>query len=463
MDGFATLADPAEWAKRQFGAAELGDARRTKRLVRSAALMAVNTSGSIPQQAGSTAAMKGMYRLFDADAVTHEAVMGPHIAQTRELAGKIPTAYLLDDTAQFNLTGHQACEGLGPIGSGGKQRGLHQHSVLSMDPTTRRPLGLMYQKFHCRKARGPDCDRAKRRKVPLKERESYWWIAAIKAIGSPPAGVRWVHVGDRGADIFGVFDEARATGADWLIRAGRDRALTAPTGAGRLFEYARSLPAAAQRTITVRRENGKNAEEVRLSVAAGLVGLKPVKAESCYRGLEPVECNVARVWEADPKEGVEPLEWILLTSLPCGTPQEVLEVSEGYALRWMIEEFHKCEKTGCQVESRRLTHVDRLEPLYGLLSVLAVWLLTLKFVARDNPDQPASELVDEQAVRTMAKYLKRPAANMTIGQFWRGIGRLGGHMGRARDGPIGWLRAWRGWQAFQLILLGARLAGETCG
>ncbi len=127
-------------------------------------------------------------------------------------------------------------------------------------------------------------------------------------------------------------------------------------------------------------------------------------------------------------------------------------------MRWLVEEFHKCEKTGCQVEARRLTHTDRLEPLIGLLSVLAVWLLELKYVARDEPDAPAHTRFDKTAVRVMAKYLNRPADRLSVAQFWTGIGRLGGHLGRKRDGPIGWLRAWRGWHSFQLILLGASLA-----
>jgi len=133
----------------------------------------------------------------------------------------------------------------------------------------------------------------------------------------------------------------------------------------------------------------------------------------------------------------------------------------------MIEEFHKCEKTGGQVEARRLTDTDRLEPLIALLSVLAVWLLTLKYAARDEPEQPARECFDEMMVVVMARYLKRPVPTLTLAQFWRGIGRLGGHPGRRRDGPLGWLRAWRGWQSFQLILLGAELYREreapNCG
>ncbi|MFH1109914.1 MAG: hypothetical protein V1790_12080, partial [Planctomycetota bacterium] len=63
-------------------------------------------------------------------------------------------------------------------------------------------------------------------------------------------------------------------------------------------------------------------------------------------------------------------------------------------------------------------------------------------------------------------YLKRSPRNLTLGDFWRGVGRLGGHPGRKNDGPIGWLRAWRGWQCFHPILLGAVLNEERhkkCG
>jgi hypothetical protein len=102
-----------------------------------------------------------------------------------------------------------------------------------------------------------------------------------------------------------------------------------------------------------------------------------------------------------------------------------------------------------------------------LLSVLAVWLLQLKFVARDNPHTAASQLLEKPMVHVMARYLNCSADSLTVAQFWRGIGRLGGHPGRKGDGPVGWLRAWRGWQSFQLIMLGAELTSaqgpEQCG
>lgn len=64
-----------------------------------------------------------------------------------------------------------------------------------------------------------------------------------------------------------------------------------------------------------------------------------------------------------------------------------------------------------------LEDVDRLEPLIGLLSVLAVWLLQLKFVARDDPQRAANTLFDDVAVTVMGQYLKRSPTTLTVGEF----------------------------------------------
>jgi hypothetical protein len=465
-DDRVRLSEPQAWALAQFGSADLGDVRRTKRLVKLAGQMAVNSSGSIPQQTGNAADMKAAYRLFAAEEVTHQAICGPHFAQTREAASQRPMVFLIQDNAQLNFTLHPHCEGLGPIGSG-TLRGLQQQNVLAVDPATRRPLGLMYQAHPRRAIRGRKHNRTRKRRVPLEKRESYWWVQAIAAMGTPPSGVRWVHVGDRGEDVFGVYDECRRQGSDWLIRAARNRQVLTPTGPDHLMDYARGLPGMATRILEVRGGDQVTPREAKLAVAAGPVTLIPSRFEPGYAKREPITCWVVRAWEPDPPPGVEPPEWILLTSLVCDRPQMALFVAEGYSLRWLIEEFHKCEKTGCQVEARRLESVDRLEPLVGLLSVLAVWLLKLKYVARDHPEQPVRELFDDEMGEVMARYLQRPARGFTVSEFWRGIGLLGGHMGRKSDGPLGWLRAWRGWQRFQLILLGARLYArsgrEKCG
>ncbi|MCP4594246.1 MAG: IS4 family transposase [bacterium] len=459
MDGQLSHAERTGWAEAQFGEAVLGDVRRTRRLVKLGAQMAGNSSGSIPQQTECVADMKAAYRLFAQAEVTHEAICRPHVEQTRARANDLPVVYMLQDTAELDYTRHAKTEGLGPVGTG-RCQGLHQHNVLAADPQTRRPLGLMYQQHHLRKERPPGETREERRRRPLSDRESYWWIEAIRAVGQPTEDVGWVHVLDRGGDTFAVHDLIRELGVDCLIRARTDRRIEPNDGHRHLFAYARSLSSLGSFEIPVRCPTGST-RQATLAVTGGAVTFLPSAMEPELRHREPMPRQVVRVWEPDPPTDEGPVEWILLTTLPAGTYEEVKGVVDGYSLRWLIEEFHKCEKTGCRVEDRQLTHTDRLEPLIGLLSVLAVHLLDLKYVARDSPKTPAREVFGRDAVQVMACYLRKPGSDLTVEAFWRGVGQLGGHPGRKGDGPLGWLRAWRGWQAFQLILLGAELSATT--
>lgn len=467
MEGTPRLLNREQWAKEQFGESQLGDRRRTRRLVKVAAQMAANSSGSIPQQAGDKAAMKATYRLFAADDVTHEAVCEQHWRQTRAHAGTLSTTFFVSDVCTLSFLGHFKTEGLGPIHSE-SDLGLHQLNVLAVDPATKRPFGLAWQYHFCRELRPADQPYETWRKRPLSARESYVWNRGIRELGTPPPERTWVHVIDRGGDEFTVFDETRRVRSDFIIRLCNDRRIE-PMAAGpdHLFEYVRSIPAQTTRQVTIPQRNGPP-REVTLCIAAGRARIRPPKREPELRSLPPIDLYVVRAWDADAPKGEEGIEWILGTSLNVLTTCEPESVVDGYSLRWIVEEFHKALKTGCAVEERRLEHTDRLEPLIGVLSILAVYLLQLKYVARENPDTPARDCLDDEPIQLMAAYLRRPAARMSMGQFWQGIGRLGGHMGRKCDGPIGWLRAWRGWQAFQLMLLGATLTnterrGQKCG
>src|SRR2546429_9968116 len=76
-----------QWAQDTFGAAQLGDVRRTKRLVRLAAQMLEDPEGSLPRQTqGNWSDLKGAYRLLRADGVSHEAISHPYWQRSRQLA-----------------------------------------------------------------------------------------------------------------------------------------------------------------------------------------------------------------------------------------------------------------------------------------------------------------------------------------------------------------------------------------
>src|SRR5262245_60666863 len=67
MDGGAGVAlamEISKWAQEQFGACELGDRRRTKRLVKFAAQAATMPDASTPKQTEGWSDCKAAYRLF---------------------------------------------------------------------------------------------------------------------------------------------------------------------------------------------------------------------------------------------------------------------------------------------------------------------------------------------------------------------------------------------------------------
>ncbi len=90
-----------QWAERTFGAAELGDQRRTRRLVAAAARMMRRPDASFPRQMAAPKRLKAVYRLLAESEVTHQALMAPHGKQTREAAGRESGVVLLvQDTAE---------------------------------------------------------------------------------------------------------------------------------------------------------------------------------------------------------------------------------------------------------------------------------------------------------------------------------------------------------------------------
>lgn len=158
----------------------------------------------------------------------------------------------LEDTTELSGSGKQAVAGLGPIGNSGPGlQGFFVPTVLGgrwpdapQTHSTREPvevLGLGAQHYYvrtpCRTPRESSQERLKR------ARASQGWPQASAHRGRAPAGVRWIRVADRDADIYEYWGSGQALGHGFVIRAANDRALSQPeTGkrTGRLFAAARS-------------------------------------------------------------------------------------------------------------------------------------------------------------------------------------------------------------------------------
>jgi len=454
------------FAEENFGGAELGDERLTKRLVRVALRMLEHPEGTLPAKMQTPADLKGLYRLLNHDQVTHAAVLETHreltLAQMRENQDVV---LLIHDTTQLDYTGKKALRGLGQLAAGAA-RGYLCHNTLAVreDGSV---IGLANQILHLR-PKVPKNESAQQRRQ-RRNRETRLWKAGSEAVGPPSAGCKWVDVGDRGADLFEYLDHKHVQGGDYVVRSKHNRVVwvgNAPERVVKLHDYARGLDTLETHEIEVSANKGREARKTRVRVAAGRVTLPVPKPKCGEHGDDPLETWVVHVKEIEtPPKGAKALEWVLLTNQPCKSAKEALRVVGWYARRPIVEEYHKAQKTGCGIELPQLTDKSRLEPVIAMISVVAVFLLGLRDAARDpvKAQEPAENFVPATHVRVInACRWKDAKRRTTLYEFLLAVARMGGHQNRKSDGPPGWLTLWRGWQQL-MVMVTAVEAVERCG
>jgi len=221
--GTAVRSTEESWAVTEFAEAELGDARRTQRLIRMATVLAQQPMASLPEACGSPAELKATYRLFDNEAIAPEELLASHVSATYERAVRVPVVLAVQDTTEVDWTAHPTTTGLGPIGHP-KHQGLMVHSTLAFTPE-RVPLGLVAQEVW---ARDPEKvgQRATRKQRAIAEKESCKWLRSLAAVNEAQhecPHTHFVSVGDREADVYDLFVAERAEGVDLLVRAAWDR------------------------------------------------------------------------------------------------------------------------------------------------------------------------------------------------------------------------------------------------
>jgi len=390
------------WAVEQFGTVDLGDKRLTERAVDMAQAMGRRPADSLAKQMAGWNEQRGAYRLLDNAGVSHAALSDPHWQQTREKANQSGGVVLMvQDITELDYSGHQATEGLGPIGDH-RGQGLLVHNTLAIEASERVVLGLAYQQVWSRDEVAHKGTESRTQRRARANRQSQRWVEAVEAIGTPDSSVRWVHVGDREIDIFPFFEECQTAHVDFCVRIKQNRRVGEWTADDPryLLDQARQWPAMGERRLEVPARPGQAARTADLLVSWQAVTLRSPSTEPG----EPTLLNawVVRTWEPNPPPGSVPLEWLLLTSVPVLTLQDALERIDWYCCRWIVEEYHSCLKTGCAIEKSQLYHALRLQCLLAFLSIVAVRLLQLRDLSRTTPHLLARQVVQPVLVQIIA-------------------------------------------------------------
>src|SRR5437868_2857799 len=132
MLDWETVLSPEKWAQATFGQVRLGDERRRRRAVKLAQALAREPNVSLPKQLAAPKEVKASYRFLQSAQVSYEALIGPHVQQTRQQCREQAVVLQVQDTTELDYQAHRKTGGLGPIGNG-THHGFLLQTVLAIE------------------------------------------------------------------------------------------------------------------------------------------------------------------------------------------------------------------------------------------------------------------------------------------------------------------------------------------
>jgi hypothetical protein len=461
----------ADWVEHELASARIFDGRLRRRMYQVGRNFAAQSRELVPQTSnGSMAEVKATYRFFKNDRVTMEGLLKGHAEQSIARARQHAVVLAVQDTTSLNYTAHSP-EGAGLIST--KQRGnvgMLLHATVAFTPAGT-PLGVLDAQCW---ARDPEQfgKRAKRHQLPIEEKESIKWLRSYRVAAEAQRlcpNTVFVSVGDRESDIFELFDEAAhcRNGPQLLIRADRGRQRqtieqsrvdSATPEYEYLWQRLNHEAVAGCRFVHVPQKPGRAARTAKIEIRYASLVLKPPTNSK----LQPVAVWAVYAREIHyPRDLEKPIEWMLLTTVEVSSFNDALERICWYTVRWGIELFHRILKSGCRIEDRRLSDLASLRKCLAFDLMIAWRTHALMKASRDTPDAPCDDLLQEdewKIVYAVALDQPPPATAPPIRTAVRLIAKLGGFLGRNRDGEPGMITIWRGITRVHSMVLGAKAA-----
>jgi hypothetical protein len=456
-----TSTSTEQWARSEFGNAELGDTRRTERLVRMAATAAERPSGRITQVFRTGAERQGAYDLLSNETVTSDELLSALGQATAKRCAGHDFVHVAVDGTSLALTDRAGSKDFGAIGSTNNgARGLkvvHSYAI-SNDGV---PLGIVDQQWWCRVASKKRHDCAQR---PLSDKETLHWVRTIEhatSVLSKAQVKAWFQI-DREGDWYWTLRTLHDSGQWFTVRSTYAKRFIVAQGKRRTVRLREVMSDARVRyTASVRVSRCRERQErtARVQVRTAKVVLDMVEAYSGERLQLPV--NVVDVREVGTTPcGEEPIHWRLLTNHPIGKRRDVDEVIQGYVKRWKIEDLHHSWKSGvCRIEQAQLRSASRMVKWAIVMVTVATRIERLKAVARSAPETPARrelsgheiEAIRILRIKTQGCDDSIDPATLELGNAVKWIAELGGYVGSKSNGPPGAVTIRRGLERVTIV------------
>lgn len=466
-----------DWAHSMFGAAQIGDKRRTERLVDIASRFAANTGRSAAYACnGQGSLVEGTYRFIRNEKIDASAFRRAAFDTTAAQVIERDEVWLMEDTTSLSFK-HGVATKLGKLGkTTDKARGWWAHNSFMIDAATGSTLGLVHQEWWMRPDEADDTT----------EPESGKWAAASASVrrrfGDQMSKV--ITVCDREADIFAYLKEKTEKGERFVVRAKHHRKIEQADT--RLFSHLATQPELGRYRLDIPQKgmvDSKGARKNRKARTAELsLHASPV---TFNQGSKQLTLNAVFAQEKNTVNEEASLCWLLLTSEPVETYKQAMKIIYIYTQRWRVEDYHKAWKTGAGAERQRMTEPENLERMVSILAFVAVRLMQLrecltfaaqlrarglKEQAEAIESQPCTNVLTQDEWRILylnankrgGRYPKKlPKEVPTLKWAYQAIAKLGGFYDSKRTGIASWTTMWLGWDKLQDMLSGYYLSKET--
>jgi hypothetical protein len=425
----------------------LGDKRINQRANFMLNKMAKSSQKSLPQIFCTEKDLKGAYRFFNNNLITPDKILEPHSKETVARCKFQSTVLAIQDSSDISFDYMESLEGFEKLHTN-IDKGFRIHPILA---TTEQgtPLGVL-NAFNY--TRGEEKKSTKNRNaLPIEEKESYRWLLGYREackLAEQAPGAQVISIADSESDIYECLMEGTDVEipikADILIRAQHNRCLNEKDIDLNKLEKKLIRCKVVYTAELQLNKYRKNARKATVAIRACTVSLK-APATCQKKSLSPITINVVLVSEIDPKTGIEPIHWLLLTTLPIDSEEEIRRIVRLYATRWSIETYFKVLKSGCKIDEIRFQDPRNIEN-YIAFSMIVGWKVMLTtYLPREFPDAPASILFTEVEWRLAFARIhedKPIPESATLKEAVQYIAMLGGY--QKRKEPPGIQTVWIG-------------------
>lgn len=451
--------DTKTWAFNIFNMANLGDLRRTKRLIKLASDLASSIGDSVVKASQNPASIEAAYRFIRNDNICAKEIAQAGFSFTDTKVREARLVLAVQDSTGLTYK-HSVCKELGNVSSTNsnkKSRGhsLFVHSTVMIDADSELMLGLANQHYWTRedKVTGTKNEQQGRDKT---EKESYKWERNISEITNRLGdSSNVIDVCDREADMYEYLDYQVSQNNRFIVRAKENRRLTKANN--KLSDALAQAPICGEKDIYIPQRGNRKARWAKLALSYAEVELKrPGKS----KGSNSLSLKVIQCQEINKTGKEEKLCWKLYTSEDILGVDDVKTLVRYYELRWRVEEFHKVWKSdGTEVESLRLQSRQNIERLAVIMAFIAVRIYQMREVAQNNnksKEIPCTEYISSLSWKILWKATMKkksfPSEPPSIYWAYYAIAKLGRWQDSKRTGRVGMKAFCRGWMELMKLV-----------